>query len=344
VIKIAILGASGYTGLELIRLLANHPHFKVEVITSRGLSGKTLGEVYGLPSPPGDLVFTEPNPEDIAKEVSAVFLCLPSGASSSLAEVFLKRGIKVVDLSADFRFKDEGLYKEAYGIDPPPLDLLSKAVYGLTEIYREEITKADLVGNPGCYPTSILLPLIPLFKEGLIEGDLVIADSKSGTSGAGRKADTYYSFCEVNEDFKPYKIASHRHTPEMEEKLAEFAKKQVRLVFTPHLLPLNRGIISTIYVRFRASLEEVHSYLSEFYRDSLFVEVLPLGRIPRLAEVRGTNLCKIALFEDKKRGMGIIVSALDNLVKGASGQAIQNLNLMFALPEDAGLRLSPILV
>ena len=343
-IKVAILGASGYTGLELIRLLSNHPYFKIEIITSRGLSGKKLSEVYGIPSPIGNLVFTEPDPEEIAGKVEGVFLCLPSGASSGLAPLFLKRGIKVVDLSPDFRFKDEALYKEAYGIEPPPRDVLFKAVYGLTEIYQDEISRAELIGNPGCYPTSILLPLIPLVKDGLIDGDLIIADSKSGTSGAGRKADIYYSFCEVNEDFKPYKIASHRHTPEMEEKLTEFAQKPVKLVFTPHLLPVNRGIISTIYVRFRASLEIAHEYLEEFYKNSPFVEVLPLGRIPRLAEVRGTNLCKIALFEDKKRGVGIIISALDNLIKGASGQAIQNMNLMFGFPEDAGLKLTPSLI
>ncbi len=343
-IKVGIVGASGYTGLELLRLLTNHPVFQVEIITSRELAGKSLKEVYGFPSPIGDLLFAEPNPEEIGKRVSAVFLCLPSGSSAQMAKIFLDQGVKVVDLSADFRFKDLNLYEATYKTFHPHPELIERAVYGLTEIYYREIAEADLVGNPGCYPTSILLPLIPLLREGLIEKDLIIADAKSGTSGAGRKAENYYSFCEVNEDFKPYKIANHRHTPEMEEKLSLESKSSIKLIFTPHLLPLNRGIISTIYVRYRVPLDRVHQYLTNFYKESYFVKVLPLGTIPRLAQVRGTNSCEIGLFEDKGRGMGIIIAALDNLLKGASGQAIQNLNLMFGLPEEMGLTFSPFFV
>ncbi|MFN3567903.1 MAG: N-acetyl-gamma-glutamyl-phosphate reductase, partial [Caldimicrobium sp.] len=201
-----------------------------------------------------------------------------------------------------------------------------------------------LIGNPGCYPTSILLPLIPLIKESLIEKENIIVDSKSGTSGAGRKSENYYSFCEVNEDFKAYKIAEHRHTPEIEEKLSFFAKEKIQVIFTPHLLPINRGILSTLYVKFRTKLEEIHSFLKAFYQEKIFVEILPLGSYPRLAEVRGTNFCKIALFEDKLRKQGIIISVLDNLIKGASGQAIQNLNLMYNLPEDTGLPKAPLFV
>lgn len=343
-IPIAIVGASGYTGLELLRLLSEHPLFQVVVITSRELTGKSLGEVYGFSGRYRDLCFEAPDVERLAEKVKGVFLCVPSGSAQEMARPLLEREVKVIDLSADFRFKNVKVYEDTYKLTHQASDLLEKAVYGLSEIYTEEIKGAFLVGNPGCYPTSVLLPLIPLIKEGLIEEEGIIVDSKSGTSGAGRKAENYYSFCEVNEDFKAYKVAGHRHTPEMEEKLSHFAGREIKVVFTPHLLPINRGILSTIYVRFRRPLREVHAFLESFYRERAFVEVLPLGAYPRLSEVRGTNMCKFALFEDKERNQGIIISVLDNLVKGASGQAIQNMNLMFGLPEDLGLPKSPLFV
>lgn len=343
-IKVAIVGASGYTGLELLRLLSFHPEVEVTAITSRELAGKSLSEVYGFSGRFSSLIFEEPEPKVISEKAQAVFLCLPAGKSQEMAIIFLENGLKVVDLSADFRFKNLEIYHKTYKIAHKFPELVQKAVYGLPEIYGEEIKRASLVGNPGCYPTSILLPLIPLLKEGLIEKEGLIADSKSGTSGAGRKAENYYSFCEVNEDFKAYKVAEHRHTPEIEEKLSQFAGTSLKLIFTPHLLPINRGIFSTIYVSYRAPLNRVYEYLRDFYIDKPFVEVLPLGRYPRLSEVRGTNLCKVSLFEDKERGRGIILSVIDNLVKGASGQAIQNLNLMMGLPEDLGLPKSPLFV
>lgn len=343
-IQVGIIGASGYTGLELLRLLDSHPEVEVKVITSRGFSGKILNEAFGFSGRFSSLSFEAPDLTKISERVEVVILCVPSGTAQKMAKFFLERGVKVIDMSADFRFKDLKLYKNTYGIDHMFPELVERAIYGLTEIYTEAIKKADLVGNPGCYPTSILLPLIPLLKEELIESDFIIVDSKSGTSGAGRKAENYYSFCEVNEDFKAYKVATHRHTPEMEEKLSLVCGKTVKLIFTPHLLPINRGIYSTIYVKFRSSLEEVHSYLRDFYEDRPFVEVLPLGSYPRISEVKGTNLCKISLFEDKARGFGIIISVIDNLIKGASGQAIQNMNLMFGLSEDLGLPKAPIFV
>jgi N-acetyl-gamma-glutamyl-phosphate reductase len=344
VIQVGIIGASGYTGLELLRLLENHPEVEVKVVTSREYAGKTLREVFGFSGRWADLFFEKPDPQQISERVEVVFLCLPSGTAQEVAEFFLRKGIKVIDLSADFRFKNLETYSKTYKIEHRFPELVKRAVYGLSEIYAEEIKKTYLVGNPGCYPTSILLPLIPLIKEHLIHTDLIIADSKSGTSGAGRKAENYYSFCEVNEDFKAYKVTTHRHTPEMEEKLSEASGNQVRLIFTPHLLPVNRGILSTIYVKFRNSLEKIYEYLRDFYKEKIFVEILPLGSYPRLSEVKGTNFCKIALFEDKERGMGVIISVLDNLIKGASGQAIQNMNLMFGLPEDLGLPKSPMFV
>lgn len=343
-IKAGIIGASGYTGLELLRLLENHPEVEVKVITSRELAGKTLKEVYGFSGRFSALSFEEPDTERISERIDVVFLCVPTGTAQEMAEIFIKKGVKVIDLSADFRFKNLEIYRRTYNVEHRFPDLARKAVYGLSEIYTEEIKRAYLVGNPGCYPTSILLPLIPLIKEGLIHEDLIIVDSKSGTSGAGRKAENYYSFCEVNEDFKAYKVASHRHTPEMEEKLSEASGKPIKVIFTPHLLPINRGILSTIYVKFKDTLDKVYEYLKAFFIEKPFVEVLPLGSYPRLSEVRGTNFCKIALFEDRERGFGIIISVLDNLVKGASGQAIQNMNLMFGLKEELGLPKSPLFV
>ena len=342
-IKAAIIGATGYTGLELLRLAENHSGLEISVITSRAQAGKSLKELYNWSGKYSELIFEEPIVENIAEKVEVVFLCVPAGKAQELAYAFLQKGIKVIDFSADFRFKDVKVYEETYKLKHNYPELCEKAVYGLPEIFEEEIKKAELIANPGCYPTSILLPLIPLLKERLIE-EPIIADSKSGTSGAGRKSDNYYSFCEVNEDFKAYKIASHRHNPEIEEKLSFFSKKKVTTIFTPHLLPINRGIFSTIYVKMKAELTEIHSYLSEFYKNRPFVEVVPLGKIPTLSEVKGTNLCKIGIFEDKKRGWGIITSVIDNLVKGASGQALQNFNLMFGLPEDTGLPKSPLFV
>ena len=343
-IKAGIIGASGYTGLELIRLLEGHPEVELKVITSRDYAGKTLKEAFGFSGRFSNLSFEAPDPLKISERVDVVFLCVPSGTAQDLAKIFLEKALKVIDLSADFRFKDLRQYEKTYKINHKFPELAERAVYGLSEIFAEEIKRADLIGNPGCYPTSILLPLLPLLKEGLIEGDFIIADSKSGTSGAGRKAENYYSFCEVNEDFKAYKVASHRHTPEMEEKLTLISGKPVKLIFTPHLLPINRGILSTLYVRFRTSLEEIYRYLQAFYKEKPFVEVLPPGSYPRISEVKGTNLCKIALFEDRERGFGIIISVIDNLIKGASGQAIQNMNLMFGFPEDLGLPKAPIFV
>lgn len=343
-VKAAVIGATGYTGLELIRLSENHPYLEISIITSREKSGKSLKEVFSWDGKYADLVFEEPNVEKIVEKVEIAFLCVPSGKAQEMTYFFLQKGIKVIDFSADFRFKNVQVYENTYNIKHIYPELCKKAVYGLTEIFREEIKEAELVANPGCYPTSVLLPLIPLIKETLIEKDPIIIDSKSGTSGAGRKAENYYSFCEVNEDFKAYKIAEHRHNPEIEEKLSFFANTEIKAIFTPHLLPINRGIFSTIYVKFRTKAEEIYEFLKKHYENSLFVEIVPMGKIPRITEVKGTNLCKIGIFEDKKRNFGIIVSVIDNLIKGASGQALQNFNVMFGFPEDTGLPKVPMFV
>lgn len=343
-IKAAVIGATGYTGLEILRLSENHPYLKIEVITSREQKGKTLKEVYNWDGKYGNLIFEDPKEEEIAERVEVVFLCVPSGKAQDLAYKFLKKNIKVIDFSADFRFKNVKTYEETYGISHLYKELSEKAVYGLTEIYEQEIKNASLVANPGCYPTSVLLPLIPLVKENLVVSEEVVVDSKSGVSGAGRKAEVDYSFCEVNEDFKAYKIASHRHTPEIEEKLSFFSKKEIKVIFTPHLMPINRGIFSTIYFKSKGTWEDVYECLESFYNNKPFVKLCPKGVIPTISEVKGTNLCKIGVFEDKKRGWFILVSVIDNLVKGASGQALQNFNVMFNFPEDLGLPTSPLFV
>jgi len=335
-VNCAIIGASGYTGLELIRLLEFHPYISLVSITSRSYAGKSLKEVTGLNGKYENLLFEEPEIEKITKKVDLVFLCIPSG---NIAFQCLENNVKVIDLSADFRFKHVETYEKTYKISHKYPFLCEEAVYGLTEIFKEEIKNARLVANPGCYPTSILLPLMPLVKEKLIDHTLIIADSKSGVSGAGRKADYFYSFCEVNEDFKAYKIASHRHTPEIEEKLSQILSEPVKVVFTPHLLPINRGIFSTIYVKPKESTDVslLKTCLKDYYKESTFVEIIEDSRIPTISEVKGTNFCKINLYFDKEREMVIIVSVIDNLVKGASGQALQNFNLMFGFEEDLGL-------
>jgi len=343
-IRAAIIGATGYTGLELIRLAENHSGITISAITSRAQAGKSLKELFGLSGKYAELVFEEPDVERIAERVEVVFLCVPSGKAQEMAANFLQKGVKVIDLSADFRFKDVKTYEGTYKITHSFPDLCKEAVYGLPEVFEEEVKKARLIANPGCYPTSILLPLIPLVKEDLVEVDSIIADSKSGTSGAGRKSENFYSFCEINEDFKAYKIASHRHNPEIEEKLSLLSGKKVKVIFTPHLLPVNRGIFSTIYVKPKASFDALYECLRNYYKEKPFVEVVEPGRVPTLSEIKGTNLCKISLFEDKQRGWVVITSVTDNLVKGASGQALQNFNLMFGFPEDQGLPKSPLFV
>ncbi len=343
-IKAAVIGASGYTGLELIRLSENHPYLEISIITSREHAGKKLKDFNNWNGKYADLIFEEPVIEKIAEKIEVAFLCVPSGIAQEMAQIFLQKRVKVIDFSADFRFKNIKIYEETYRRKHLYPELCKKAVYGLSEIFQEEIKKADLVANPGCYPTSVLLPLIPLIKNDLIEESPIIIDSKSGTSGAGRKSENYYSFCEINEDFKAYKIAQHRHNPEIEEKLSFFSTKSIEAVFVPHLLPINRGLLSTIYVRFKTKVEEIHRFLKEFYQECAFVEIMPLGYIPRISEVKGTNLCKISVFEDKKRNFGIIISVLDNLIKGASGQALQNFNLMFGFSENIGLSKVPFFV
>ncbi len=341
-VRVAVVGATGYTGLELLRLSGGHPEIKVVLATSRREAGKTLSAYWGFSPLPYELEMVPPDPARIASEAEVAFLCVPHGTAQEMAAELLKKGLRVIDLSADFRLPDPAVYETWYEVPHRYPELLGEAVYGLSEIYGQSLRRARLVANPGCYPTAALLPLLPLLREGLIEARDIIIDAKSGVSGAGRKAEVSLSFCEVNEDFRAYRVAAHRHTPEIEAQLARAAGREVRVIFTPHLTPMQRGILATIYVYPREGEERIHEFLREFYASSPFVEVLPRGRFPRVAAVRGTNLCQVGLKLDPRTGRLLLFSAIDNLIKGASGQALQNLNLMYGFPEDLGLPRSPV--
>jgi N-acetyl-gamma-glutamyl-phosphate reductase len=340
--KVAIVGASGYSGEVLVQLLLNHPHAELVAVTSRQNAGQTLAQVFPkFASHPKSksIHFSEPNAEVLAKQADVVFLALPHGVAAEYAVPLLKAGCVVIDLSADFRLKSAEIYKEFYAHDHPAPGLLNKSVYGLPEIYREEIKKSLLIASPGCYPTSILLPLIPLLKSGLIKPTGIIADSMSGVSGAGRKAEVDYLFCECNESVRPYGVPKHRHLSEIEEQLSLAAGTQVFIQFTPHLIPINRGILTTLYLEPTGKLteEKISACYKKFYGDEPFVRLLDGKNLPDTKNVTGTNVIEIAWRLDPRTGRLIVMSAEDNLVKGASGQAVQSLNILCGWPETAGL-------
>ena len=339
-IKASILGGSGYTGVELLRLLAMHPSCQVVSVTSRQMAGKRVSEVF--PSLLGfcELSFEAPSIDSLASEADFVFTCVPHQTAMEVVPSLLESGVRVIDLSADFRLRDKDVYEQWYQEHLCP-EFLSEAVYGLPEIYGSNISSARLVANPGCYPTSTILPLVPLLKEGCVEPEGIVVDSKSGTSGAGRGANVATLFCEVNEGFKAYKVAEHRHTPEIEQELTVAAGKDIRINFTPHLVPMSRGILTTIYARVSngKTEDELRHVLETCYQNKFFVKILSKGSFPNVLNVRGTNMCHIGLKVDERTGKAVIVSAIDNLCKGASGQAIQNMNLMAGVDETEGLRL-----
>ncbi len=340
--KVAIVGASGYSGEVLVQLLLNHPHAELVAVTSRQNAGQTLAQVFPkFASHPKSktIRFSEPNAEALAKQAEVVFLALPHGVAAEFAVPLLAAGCVVIDLSADFRLKSPEIYKEFYAHDHPAPELLKKAVYGLPEFYRAEIKKSLLIASPGCYPTSILLPTIPLLKAGLIQSQGIIADSLSGVSGAGRKAEIDYLFCECNESVRPYGLPKHRHLSEIEEQLSLAAKTQVTIQFTPHLIPVNRGILTTLYLNptGKASAETITACYAKAYANEPFVRLLEGKALPDTKNVVGTNVCEIAWRLDPRTGRLIVMSAEDNLVKGASGQAVQSLNILSGWPETSGL-------
>lgn len=334
-LRVGILGASGYTGFELIRLLKKHPYVEITVLTADRHAGKSPEEVF-LPLKGVDLPQLLPiDAEDLAKRADLFFVALPHGVSMKAIESLWDGHRKFIDLSADFRLKDPELYRQWYGEHLSP-ELLREAVYGLPERYREEVKGARLVANPGCYPTAVLIGLMPLVEEGLIAPQ-VIVDAKSGVSGAGRALEEGLMFCEVAESIRAYGVLVHRHKPEMEQELARMSGKAFQVEFVPHLVPMNRGILATMYCKLEKAISEKDLYelYLERFKGEPFVKVFPPGRFPSTSSVRGTNFCSIGL-----RAQGdtlVVISAIDNLTKGASGQAVQNMNLMAGFPETTGL-------
>ena len=339
-LKVGIYGASGYTGQELLRLLIRHPEVEVVALTSRKFKGTPVSDVFPVFEGLSDMKFIDAAPDDVADLSDIVFLALPHGVAMEAVPLFLKAGSKVVDLSADFRLRDIKLYEQWYKEHTVP-DLIKKAVYGLPELYRDNIKAAKLVANPGCYPTGVILGLAPVLKEEWVDFTSIIVDSKSGVSGAGREPQTGSLFCEVSESLKAYKINQHRHMPEMEQELGLLAGADVKISFVPHLVPMNRGILNTIYaeLRERVSTSDLIDLYKEFYSGEEFVRIYKAGTFPAVSSVRGSNYCDIGLTVDGGTGRVIIVSAVDNLIKGAAGQAIQNMNLMCGLSENSGLKL-----
>ncbi len=339
-LKIAICGGSGYTGIELLRILAGHPDAQVTAITSEKSAGRKLKALFPHLYKYHDLLFEPLNKEKLLNKADIFFLALPHGASQEAVNFFFRNGKRVIDLSADFRLRDPGTYKEWYGLPHDFVSTLKKAIYGLPEIYRSKIGKARLIANPGCYPTSAILGLLPAIKGGLIDLSSVVIDSKSGTSGAGRKADIAVSFCEVNEGFKAYGIGTHRHTPEIEQELSFLAGRKITVDFTPHLLPVDRGILTTIYAKLtkKTDTASVLSAYKKKYAAEPFVRVLDEGVYPNIKNVRGTNVCELGVKVNSRTNTLVIVSAIDNLVKGASGQAVHNMNIMTGIEEEKGLK------
>ena len=343
-IKVAILGGSGYTGCELLRLLQAHPDIKVTAITSERLAGTLVSDTF-LNFRNTDLKFESLKLKNLIGKAELFFLCLPHKTSQKTVSDLYKAGKKVIDLSADYRLKSAKVYEDWYQTPHHFSPLLKKAVYGLPEINREKIRRASIIANPGCYPTSAILGLTPVVGKSYIDADSIIVDSKSGTSGAGRNPAQPFMFCEVNESVRAYGISVHRHTPEIEQALSGLSKKKIKIIFTPHLMPMDRGILSTIYVRLKnkVKLSEIQKLYRDYYLTEPFVRVLKNGVYPVTKAVKGTNFCDMSLFLDKRSGKGqtlIIVSAIDNLIKGASGLAIQNMNIMYGFEETAGLMTS----
>jgi N-acetyl-gamma-glutamyl-phosphate reductase len=344
VTKVAIIGGSGYTGLELMRLLARHPGVELTAVTSREFEGKLVSAVFPALAGICPLSFSWPDPAKLAAAAELFFVALPHQTAMAVIPTLLEAGAKVVDLSADFRFRDQAVYEHWYEKHTAP-ELLAEAVYGLPELYREAIKSTRLVGNPGCYPTSVILGLAPLLSEGLIEPQSIIADCKSGASGAGRGVSLGTLYCEVNDGFRAYKVAEHRHTPEMEQELGLLAGEPLTITFTPHLVPMSRGILATLYATPKRVLkeDELQRVYELFYQHEPFVRVCPLGAWPNTAAVRGSNYCDLAVRMDRRARRLIVVSAIDNLTRGASGQAVCNMNLMLGFPEAQGLDTVPFL-
>lgn len=343
-IKAGIIGATGYAGGELVRILMGHKDVEIKWYGSRSYIDQKYATVYQNMFQIVEDVCKDDNMEELADQVDVIFTATPQGFCASLLNEDILSKVKVIDLSADFRIKDQNVYEEWYKIEHKSLQFLPEAVYGLCEINREQIKGARILANPGCYPTCSILSIYPLAKEGLIDMNTLIIDAKSGTSGAGRGAKVDNLYCEVNENIKAYGVASHRHTPEIEEQLTYASGVKTVLNFTPHLVPMNRGILVTAYASLKkeVSYEEVKAVYDRYYENEQFVRVLEKGICPQTKWVEGSNYVDVNFQLDPRTGRVIMMGAMDNLVKGAAGQAVQNMNLMFGLPENEGLNLVPM--
>ncbi|PMQ00767.1 MAG: N-acetyl-gamma-glutamyl-phosphate reductase [Dictyoglomus sp. NZ13-RE01] len=338
-IKVSILGATGYTGVELVRILLNHKHVEIVNLTSQSYVGKAYWEVYPHFFKHIDKICVEDDVDNLINSSDCIFTALPHGNVMHIAEKIINANKVLIDLGADFRLKNPKVYEEWYKIQHLAKDLIKKAVYGLPELHRDEIRNAKLVANPGCYPTSIILALAPAIRNDIIKPESIIIDSKSGVSGAGRSARVEYLFCEVNENIKAYSVPNHRHIPEIEQELSLLAEREIRITFTPHLIPMNRGILSTIYTELKSNIsqDEIREIYEEFYQREKFIRLLPPGILPSTKNVSGTNYCDINIVKDERTNRLIILSAIDNLIKGAVGQAVQNMNIIFGFEETEGL-------
>jgi N-acetyl-gamma-glutamyl-phosphate reductase len=340
-IKVGIVGGTGYTGSELLRLLVQHPKVMVTSVTSRTEAGVAVSDFYTALRGRLDLAFSAPGDASL-EDCDLVFFATPNGTAMLEAPRLLEAGVRVIDLAADFRLKDVDLWQRWYGVEHAAPGLVDEAVYGLPEFHREAIAAARLVANPGCYPTAVALGLVPLLEAGLVDAGRLVADVKSGVSGAGRKASTALLMAECGESFKAYSVAGHRHQPEICQTLRNVAGVDVGLTFVPHLLPMVRGIEATLYAPLLRSEPDLTATYAARYRDEPFVDVLPSGTSVETRSVRGTNLCRLSVIEPQGAGTVVVQSVIDNLVKGAAGQAIQNMNLMFGFEETAGLELSAL--
>lgn len=342
--KVAIVGGTGYTGVELLRLLARHPQVEVCAITSRSEAGRAVADIYPSLRGEYDLAFTEPTTQTLA-QADLVFFATPNGVAMKQVPDLLAQGTKVIDLAADFRIQDINVWRHWYGMEHACADLVAQAVYGLPEVSREAIKGANLVANPGCYPTAVQLGFLPLVEQGLIDTSHLIADCKSGVSGAGRGAAVGSLLCESGDSFKAYGVAGHRHLPEIKERLSVANGAPIGMTFVPHLTPMIRGIHATLYARLNSdkqTLEQIQALFEERYQNHPFVDVMPLGSHPETRSVRGSNMCRIALHQPQGEDTLVVLSAIDNLVKGAAGQAIHNMNLMLGLDEITGLNIVPL--
>lgn len=346
-IKVGIIGATGYAGNELVRILVNHPEVEIKWLGSKSYDGEKYSDIYRNTFEIIDGICTAKTLEEISEDVDVIFTATPQGYLAGLLTDKVLENAKIIDLSADFRLKDVDIYEEWYKIDHKRPDLIDEAVYGLCEINRDKITpETRIIANPGCYTTTSILTLYPMVKEGVIDPNTIIIDAKSGTTGAGRKAVTANLLCEVNESMKAYGVGTHRHTPEIEEQLGYACGLDIKLIFTPHLVPMNRGIIATCYANLSKNIseEEIRDIYNKYYKDEKFVRVLDKGVVPETRFTKGSNYVDVNFFIEKRTNRLIMIGTLDNIVKGAAGQAVQNMNILFGLKEDTGLNLVPSIV